>query len=97
MNMRKLIALLFACLIALGPVAATFAQDAKPDAAKPGVETVKEEKKEESKSIWAHIKDGGLIMIPIGICSMATLYLIVDGVLRITSFKKSLPDQHITG
>ncbi len=95
--MRKLIALLFACLIALGPIAATFAQAPNPDATKPGVETVKEEKKEESKSIWEHTKDGGLIMIPIALCSMATLYLIVDGVLRVTSFKKSIPDQHVAG
>ena len=98
MNIRTLTALLFACLIALGPVAATFAQDAKPaDAPKPGVESVKEEKKEESKSIWGHVKDGGLIMIPIGLCSMATLYLIVDGLMRVTNFKKSIPEQHING
>ena len=94
MNLRKLTALLFACLVALGPLA--FAQDAKPAAA-PGVESVKEDKKDTSKSVMDHVKDGGLIMIPIGICSMATVYLIVDGLLRITNFKKSIPEEHITG
>ena len=35
-----------------------------------------------SKTLWAQIKEGGWVMIPIALCSIATLYLIGDGVLR---------------
>ena len=35
-----------------------------------------------SKTLWEQIKEGGWVMVPIGLCSIATLYLIGDGVLR---------------
>ncbi len=35
-----------------------------------------------SKTLWAQIKEGGWVMIPIALLSVATLYLIVDGVMR---------------
>ena len=43
-----------------------------------------------SKTLWEQIKEGGWVMIPIGICSIATLYLIGDGVMR-TSGKRAAP------
>ena len=41
-----------------------------------------------SKTLWEQIKEGGWVMIPIGLCSVATLYLIGDGIIR-TSRKRS--------
>jgi biopolymer transport protein ExbB len=48
-------------------------------------------------TMWQDLVSGGPVMIIIGICSVATLYLIADGLLRITNFKKSMPVQHVTG
>lgn len=46
-----------------------------------------------SKTLWEQIKEGGWVMFPIGLCSVATLYLIGDGVLR-TSRKRVAPPGH---
>jgi biopolymer transport protein ExbB len=48
----------------------------------------------QNKSLWEQIKEGGLIMIPIGLCSVLTLYLIVDGSVR-TSSKKVMPPEYV--
>jgi biopolymer transport protein ExbB len=68
------VAMLFLC------TAATHAQSPAP-AATPAVQT---------KSLWEKITEGGLVMIPIGLCSVATLYLVVDGFMR-TSINKVMP------
>ncbi len=49
----------------------------------------------DTTTMWQDLVSGGPTMIVIGICSVATLYLIVDGVLRITNFKKGIPEQHV--
>ncbi len=46
-----------------------------------------------SKTLWEQIKEGGWVMVPIGLCSVATLYLIGDGVIR-TSRKRVAPPGH---
>ena len=46
-----------------------------------------------SKTLWEQIKEGGWVMIPIGLCSVATLYLIGDGILR-TQTKRVAPAAH---
>ena len=46
-----------------------------------------------SKTLWEQIKEGGWVMFPIGLCSVATLYLIGDGVIR-TSRKRVAPPGH---
>src|SRR3712207_963853 len=46
-----------------------------------------------SKTLWEQIKEGGWVMVPIGLCSVLTLYLIGDGVLR-TSRKRVAPAGH---
>jgi biopolymer transport protein ExbB len=46
------------------------------------------------KSLWEKIKEGGWVMFPIGLCSVLTLYLIVDGVVR-TGPKRVLPPEHV--
>ena len=45
-----------------------------------------------SKTLWEQIKEGGWVMFPIALCSIATLYLIGDGILR-TSRKKTAPPE----
>lgn len=71
----------------LGATATVLAQE--PAAA--GTETKAPDVK---KSLLDRIKDGGLIMIPIGICSIGTVFLMIDGYLR-TSQKRTLPDTHV--
>ena len=46
-----------------------------------------------SKTLLQQIQEGGWVMIPIGLFSLATVYLIVDGVLR-TGRKKIAPVEH---
>jgi biopolymer transport protein ExbB len=46
-----------------------------------------------NKTLFEQIKEGGWVMIPIGLCSVFTLYLIGDGVIR-TSRNKTAPPQH---
>jgi biopolymer transport protein ExbB len=79
-------ALTLTAILALGILGATVAQaqQAAPDT-KPAVE---------KKSLWEVICEGGLIMFPIGLCSVATVGLIVDGVMR-TAPKKVMPPQHL--
>jgi biopolymer transport protein ExbB len=48
------------------------------------------------KNLWEQIKEGGWVMVPIGFCSVLTLYFIVDGVMR-TGRKRVLPDAHVDG
>ena len=43
-------------------------------------------------TLWHAFK---FVMIPIGLCSVLTLYLMGDGILRITSPKKLLPKEHV--
>jgi len=44
----------------------------------------------QSKTLWQQIKEGGWVMFPIALCSVATVYLIADGSLR-TSHRKTAP------
>src|SRR2546427_11901506 len=48
---------------------------------------------EEKKTMWHTITQGGWVMIPIAFCSIATLYLIGDGVLR-TGPNRVAPPTH---
>src|SRR5215210_5793125 len=65
-------------------VSASMAQGSSPAAAAPGDAGV------HAKTLWEQIKEGGWVMVPIGLCSVATLYLIGDGILR-TSRKRVAP------
>jgi biopolymer transport protein ExbB len=44
------------------------------------------------KTLFEQIKEGGWVMVPIALCSIATVYLIGDGVIR-TGRKKILPPE----
>ena len=94
--MKRLLALILFLVAAFGSFAPAIAQAPAAPAAAPK-ETTTEEAAVHSKSLWTHIKDGGPIMIFIGICSVATLYLIVDGLARVTNFKKTIPADHVEG
>jgi biopolymer transport protein ExbB len=94
MKLRSLFALFLVALIAFGPVAAVFAQDA--DKPKGGaVETSTQATQSHDTTMWEDLKQGGPTMIVIAICSIATVYLIADGLLRITNFKKTVPETHV--
>jgi biopolymer transport protein ExbB len=47
-----------------------------------------------TKTLWQQILEGGWVMIPIAGCSVATIYLIVDGIFR-TAQKKVAPAEQI--
>ena len=64
-------------------VAPAVAQSSSP-AAGEGIRT---------KTLWQQIKEGGWVMVPIAVCSIATLYLIGDGILRTTP-KRVAPPEH---
>lgn len=59
------------------------AQQATPTPAPAGVQ---------SKTLFEQIKEGGWVMFPIALCSIATLYLIGDGIIR-TGRKKAAPPE----
>lgn len=61
----------------LGPISAQAAEDKEKAAAK-------------QKTLWEQIEEGGWVMIPIGICSVLTVYLCGDGWMR-TSRKRTAP------
>ena len=75
-----LLLLLSICLGALPALAQS------PSPAAPGDNT-------RGKTLWEKIVEGGWVMVPIGLCSVATLYLIGDGVIR-TAPKKVAPPEH---
>src|SRR5436853_4464491 len=50
----------------------------------------------QSKTLWEQIKEGGWVMFPIALCSIATLYLIGDGVIRTGRKKVAPPEQEQT-
>lgn len=83
--------LLLAALFVLSAPPLLHAQDAAPpspapavgDAAAPAATT---------KTLWQQIQEGGWVMIPIAACSIATIYLIADGIIR-TGRKKIAPEE----
>ena len=46
-----------------------------------------------TKTLWQQIEEGGLVMIPIALCSIFTIYLIVDGSVRTSPNKIAPEDQ----
>ncbi len=77
---------IFLSVIAAGLLTAfsgVYAQ-AKPDATPPAVK----------KTLWTQIQEGGWVMFPIAACSILTMYLIIDGVLR-TSPARVQPPQYV--
>src|SRR3984893_12113935 len=48
---------------------------------------------EQKRTLWQTIAQGGWVMVPIALCSIATLYLIGDGILR-TARNRLAPPEH---
>lgn len=80
--LRHLAALIFIAL-------SIFASPASAQSPSPGAnaEAVR------AKTLWAQIREGGWVMIPIALLSIGTLYLVADGVLR-TSPARVAPPAH---
>ena len=66
------------------PAPAADASAAPPEGAAPAAT---------SKTLWQQILEGGWVMIPIAACSIATIYLVVDGTIR-TGRNKLAPVAH---
>jgi biopolymer transport protein ExbB len=78
---------LFACAMAgafLLSAPSGLAQPAAPPGPAAGLQ---------SKTLWEQIQEGGWVMFPIALCSIATLYLIGDGILRTSRNKAAPPEQ----
>jgi biopolymer transport protein ExbB len=88
MNYRQRLLCLATVVGLFVTAAGALAQEAPPPTPAEGAPPV------HTKSLWEKIVEGGWIMFPIGACSIMTVYLIVDGVVR-TSRKNVLPPQHV--
>ena len=98
MKHRFLFPLLACIALVCGGTIAAIAQETKPaDPAAAAAPAAADVPKTVELTLMQQIKLGGWIMIPIFLCSVATLYLLVDGVIRITNKKKSIPEAHVTG
>jgi biopolymer transport protein ExbB len=91
MKIRPLILVLLFCSFAIALIAPAFSQETRPPIDAKGAAA----SEETTTTMWQDLKAGGPTMIIIGICSVATMYLIIDGLLRITNFKKMIPEMHV--
>ena len=69
------------------------AQDAAASPSPPADDTKPAVPAVQKKTLFEQIKEGGWVMIPIGLCSVFTVYLIGDGVIR-TGRRRAAPSQH---
>ena len=83
---RRLVPLLLLMLVVAG-LSRLMAQDASPPATAPAAPAAT------TKTLFQQILEGGWVMIPIGACSIATIYLIADGVIRTGRNKVAPPEQ----
>ena len=93
-NHRRLVPLLLVILVIAG-FSRLMAQDAPPPATAPAdstTATTPAAQAPTTKTLFQQILEGGWVMIPIGACSIATIYLIADGVIR-TGRNKAAPPQ----
>ena len=98
MKHRFLFPLIAVVSLVFGGLIAASAQDKAPaPAAAPDPAAADATKVTPEMSLMDQIKLGGWIMFPIGICSVATVYLLVDGLRRITNRKRFIPEEHLSG
>ncbi len=93
MKLRNLAPLAIALLTSLIITTSVMAQSSAP--AGEAVAAAEETAAPHKKSLWEQIKEGGWVMFPIAGCSILTVFLIVDGVMR-TSAKRVLPEMHVS-
>ncbi len=94
----KRTALLLTLLLTTGcliPLTVVRAEDAAPAPTPAKTEEAPAAPTGHVKTLWEQIKEGGWVMFPIGLCSVLTLYLIGDGVIRVTNPKKLMPPEQI--
>jgi len=90
---RRLVPLLVLMLVVAG-LSRLMAQDASPPAAAPADSTTAPAAPvATTKTLFQQILEGGWVMIPIGACSIATIYLIADGIIRTGRDKIAPPQQ----
>jgi len=95
----RLIVSLTAALLLLAGSPLLMAQDAAPATSPPAATPaatgapVPQEPPAVTKTLWQQILEGGWVMVPIALMSLATVYLIIDGVLR-TGRAKIAPEAH---
>jgi biopolymer transport protein ExbB len=70
----------------------TLVQAQEPAA--PAGQTAPAKKAPHKKTLWDTIKQGGVVMVPIGIMSIFTIYLVIDVYMR-TANKKLVPDEEL--
>jgi len=93
---RSLLAILALLLLFAGPFRLS-AQDAAPATAPTTADTTAAAAAASpapatTKTLWQQIWEGGWVMIPIAACSIATIYLIGDGIIRTGPNKIAPPD-----
>lgn len=90
-NLFRIVAIAIAFFVFV-PSAIHAAESAAPAGAEGEAKPKKAPKKE---SLMDTIRQGGAIMIPIGICLVFTIYLIIDLYMRLAT-KKLIPDADVT-
>jgi len=88
MNTKRSL-LIVTCTFLFALSAMLLAQEPSPAAAGDAAHAAPAHK----KTLWHQIVEGGWVMFPIGLCSVFTLYLIGDGIIR-TGGKKVVPSEH---
>jgi biopolymer transport protein ExbB len=58
-------------------------------------ETTAENKESHTTTLYEDLEEGGITVVIILICSVATVYLIIDGLVRTTNKKKCIPEMHL--
>ena len=94
--MKQILALILTACLAFGSIAPAFAQAPAPAAPSAApTEVTADQAKAHNKTMWQRLKEGGPVMIIIGICSVAMVYIVVDGLMRFTNFKKTVPVENV--
>lgn len=83
-NLRTFIRVTAAAMLLSTAVCTAAEPESQPNSTAPAVY---------KKTLWHQIYEGGWVMFPIGVCSLFTLYLIADGVIRTTDKKIVPPEQ----
>jgi biopolymer transport protein ExbB len=92
MKTSRLLFLATLAALCLGGATALLAQDAKPAAA-PAAPAKEAALVVHKQTLIDKFKQGGFVMYPILLCSIGTLYLLIDGILRTTRTRIIPPGQ----
>lgn len=100
MNPHRILSLFFVFLFLFAHAVPAFAQDPAPAPATPAApgatEVTTENTEGNTTTLYEDLKHGGITVLIILVCSIATVYLIVDGLVRSTNAKKCIPPLHVS-